>query len=152
MPKLSAYFLCVCKLHKIDVFCNVALYFSIVSFICMLLSDKSLGSHLVQTLLTLKSSVMILNTDDLLTPHIDVTSLNVQRMSVVIMSRRRNFVLYVHSRSLPDLYVSFKSHIPSEKGWCHLYTKELDTVRYFPAPSIIFWSISALFQGEHGIQ
>lgn len=90
-----------------------------------------------------KSSVMILNTEDLPTPHKDATSLNVIPLSVVMMSWTLDFMLSLHtcSRGLPHPWASFRKQIPSEKRLCHFYTNtnDIDTVQYFSAPSIFFW-------------
>ena len=61
-------------------FCNAKkIYLStFVFFFYDHLILKSLGTHLAQTPLISKYSVRILNTKDLLTPHMDPTSLNLR--------------------------------------------------------------------------
>ena len=60
-------------------FCNAKkFYLSTFVFFYDHLILKSLGTHLAQTPLISKYSVRILNTEDLQTPHLDPTSLNLR--------------------------------------------------------------------------
>ena len=54
-----------------------------------------------------KSSVRIVNTEDLLTSHINPTSLNLRRLSVAMMSGILDFALFLLNGGLPD----FLKHI-----------------------------------------
>jgi hypothetical protein len=60
-------------------FCNAKKFylFTFIFFYDHLIL-KNLGTHTVQTRLISKSSARILNTEDLLTPHMDPTSLNLR--------------------------------------------------------------------------
>jgi hypothetical protein len=104
---------------------------------------KSLGTHIAQTRLIPKSSVRILNTEDLLTPHMDPTSLNLR---LLWWCHEYGISRYPY---LTDVFqISQISLIPSEYRVYHLYTHDLDTVWYFSDPSIIFWSRLAFSQAE----
>ena len=66
-----------------------------------------------------KSSVRILNTENLLTSHINPTSVNLKRLSVVMMSGKWDFALFLLNGGLPDLSVPF---IISQMTSENLYT------------------------------
>ena len=74
----------------------------------------------------------------MLTSHINPTSVNLKRLSVVMMSGKWDFALFLLNGGLPDFSAPFIiSQMTSEKRLYHFYTHDLDNIRYFSDPCIL---------------
>ena len=105
---------------------------------------KSLGTHIAQTRLIPKSSMRILNTEDLLTPHIDPTSLNLRLLwwCHEYGISRYPYLTDVFQISQRNIYHKFLLKIVYTT-----YTPMILTL--FSDPSINFWSRLALSQAQN---
>jgi hypothetical protein len=108
---------------------------------------KSLGTHLAQTPVISKYSVRILNTEDMLTPHIDPTSLNLRLLwwCHEYGSSRYPYLTDVFQISQSNIYHKFLLKIVYTT-----YTLMILTLCniYLIPPSFFYWFRLAFSQAE----